>query len=195
MTKTKKWIWISLGILLAIFIGLLLIGKYSIPINLFFNRVVQEKVYNQMVAQRDALLAAQKADNIGGKTPEETLDMYIAALKAGDVNLASKYAEISPDNPKLQSRELSSLNEAIKRDGDLGIVLRNMDDIINKGIKHIWSPTEVSFVYDFITKEQSTSTSIVSGKEIVIVRPAGFKSSFGVALKLNPYTKVWKIVQ
>ncbi len=31
------------------------------------------------------------ADTVGGATPEETLSMFISALKVGDVDLASKY--------------------------------------------------------------------------------------------------------
>ena len=33
----------------------------------------------------------QRNDTYGGKTPQETLDLFIAALEAGDVDLASKY--------------------------------------------------------------------------------------------------------
>ena len=32
-----------------------------------------------------------KADTFGGKTPEETLNLFISALKSGDAELASKY--------------------------------------------------------------------------------------------------------
>lgn len=35
--------------------------------------------------------AAMRADTYGGKTPQETLDMFVDALKKGDVELASKY--------------------------------------------------------------------------------------------------------
>ena len=48
-------------------------------------------------AKRDALkyfedLQAQyESDTYGGATPEETLQLFIAALEAGDIELASKY--------------------------------------------------------------------------------------------------------
>ena len=35
--------------------------------------------------------AAMRADTYGGKTPQETLDMFVDALKKGDVELASRY--------------------------------------------------------------------------------------------------------
>lgn len=34
---------------------------------------------------------AMKEDNFGGKTQQETTDLFIVALKSGDVELASKY--------------------------------------------------------------------------------------------------------
>ncbi|MBI2035680.1 MAG: hypothetical protein HYT12_03275 [Candidatus Liptonbacteria bacterium] len=39
----------------------------------------------------DDIKAALKADTYGGKTPQETLDLFIAALRKEDVDLASKY--------------------------------------------------------------------------------------------------------
>lgn len=39
----------------------------------------------------DKLEAPYRKDKIGGKTPEETFDMFIEALKKEDVELASKY--------------------------------------------------------------------------------------------------------
>jgi len=36
-------------------------------------------------------IAAATADTYGGKTPQETLDLFVAALKKGDVELAHKY--------------------------------------------------------------------------------------------------------
>lgn len=35
--------------------------------------------------------AAMKADTFGGETPEETLKMFVAALRAGDIEQASRF--------------------------------------------------------------------------------------------------------
>ena len=51
------------------------------------------------------------ADTFGGQTPQETLEMFIKAVEAGDYELASKYFII----PK-QTDELESLKSA-PRDG------------------------------------------------------------------------------
>jgi len=41
------------------------------------------------------------SDTYGGKTPEETLRMYIDALKAGDMELASKYFRLEDQEKEL----------------------------------------------------------------------------------------------
>lgn len=41
--------------------------------------------------QIEALEKPYRTDKVGGKTPEETFDLFISALKKGDTDLASKY--------------------------------------------------------------------------------------------------------
>jgi len=47
------------------------------------------------------------ADTVGGKTPQETLEMFIAAVEAGDYELASKYFVT-----ERQAEELTSLQNS-----------------------------------------------------------------------------------
>lgn len=53
--------------------------------------------YTRIKAQRQLILETQraeellKADTWGGETPEETFAMFLNALRAGDLDLASKY--------------------------------------------------------------------------------------------------------
>jgi hypothetical protein len=42
-------------------------------------------------------IQAMTADTYGGKTPKETLDMFVDALRKGDVELASKYVKLEDD--------------------------------------------------------------------------------------------------
>lgn len=53
----------------------------------FFKYDINE-VYKEAEAK---YVEAMTADIYGGKTPKETLDLFVKALKAGDVELASKY--------------------------------------------------------------------------------------------------------
>ena len=49
------------------------------------------------------------ADKIGGKTPQETLDMFIKAVESGDYELASRYMVL--ENQIKEKEELLSLVE------------------------------------------------------------------------------------
>jgi len=70
--------------------------------------------------------AAMRADTYGGKTPQETLDMFVDALKKGDVELASKYFALdtntkSPDYLTRRKWE-EGLNEVSKNGGIPNII-------------------------------------------------------------------------
>ena len=58
------------------------------------------------------------ADTYGGKTPQETLQMYIDAVEKGNYELASKY--FIGDK---QKKELNKLNNTNENEKDLGIYL------------------------------------------------------------------------
>lgn len=47
--------------------------------------------YEKEVAKADAQRALEAQDTYGGKTPQETWQMFIEALKKGDTDLAAKY--------------------------------------------------------------------------------------------------------
>lgn len=51
----------------------------------------QGEIYEKQVQEE---LNKYKNDFDGGKTPEETLELFITALRAGDIEKASKYYEI-----------------------------------------------------------------------------------------------------
>ncbi len=60
-----------------------------------------------LIKQQEAGYAAAMADTYGGKTPQETLQLYISAVEKGDYELASKY--FIGDN---QQKELESFKGA-----------------------------------------------------------------------------------
>mgnify|MGYP001577108415 CR=1 FL=1 len=76
----------------------------------------------------DELYQKQLADTVGGKTPQETLRMYIEAVEKGDYELASKYFVIEKQEEEAVSlkragrefiREyLLLLNQAFKNQGN-----------------------------------------------------------------------------
>ncbi len=56
-----------------------------------FLRYQQKLVFAKAEAAQAALEARYRADTDGGKTPKETLELFIAALEKEDFELASRY--------------------------------------------------------------------------------------------------------
>lgn len=195
MSKTKKIILWIVGIIVAVLAFLWFLGTYGYQIQNYYIQKSQEKYLAQVEENRARLLEAQKNDTFGGKTPEETLDLYIAALKAGDIELASKYYVVSVETGDSRIKEKERFEKILGKDGNLDVIIKNVEKIKNLGIKNIWSSDYVSFVYKYLIEEEMSYTSIISKEEIITIVPKGTEMERGEALKLNPYTKVWKIIQ
>ena len=67
------------------------------------------------------------ADTYGGKTPQETLQMYIDAVEKGDYELASKYFILEK-----REKELNSLKNSLQADIENSIILLKQS-LINEG--------------------------------------------------------------
>ena len=195
MGKTKKIILWVVGVIIAVLAFLWFLGAYGYQIQNYFIQKSQEKYLAQIEENRARLLEAQKNDTYGGKTPEETLDLYVTALKAGDIELASKYYEVSAENPALQKNEFEVLKRVYNEDGNLNIAIENLKNILNSKFKKFNSDSEFVVTYEYITLEDATSTSVVNGTEYSWLVPKGERESISIVLRLNPYTKVWKIIQ
>ncbi len=72
-----------------------------------------EELANALARIEKETFDKKAADKIGGKTPQETLDMFIKAVESGDYELASKYMII--ENQAKEEEELS----ALKRENNL----------------------------------------------------------------------------
>lgn len=79
-------------------------------------QAVQDLAEGMEAAEKE-LYQMQLADTYGGKTPQETLQMYIDAVEAGDYELASKYFVIE------KQEEWRTELEEIKQSGKLEIFL------------------------------------------------------------------------
>lgn len=163
MNNKKNLIWVTIILIIVIVIGLYF---------LFFQKdkefVVRDK--DSFKSGQDYLnyleqyKQAQSKDTYGGKTPEETLQLFIDALKKGDTELASKYFILSK-----QGEMENDLKQGIESGG----IARLIDYYSNGeiGKTHIDSLN----IYRFrILKEKD-------------------QPGFRLDLILNESTNVWKI--
>lgn len=186
----KKIIWVLL-ILIAIFIAVTFLGYFSSDINKYFSQRKEQKLLKELEKQQNELEQAYRNDNYGGKTPEETFDMFLDALKKGDIELASKYYELS-----VQSKALEKLKEKLEKYGNLEKTIRYFSEVRNgdkkcQDIEKKLGGCTFTYIY---TYSEETKVSI-SGTNDFILTPKGSTAEQITDFELNPYTQVWKITQ
>ncbi|KKQ23010.1 MAG: hypothetical protein US36_C0006G0009 [Candidatus Wolfebacteria bacterium GW2011_GWC1_37_10] len=100
-----------LGVILAVFV--LVVGGYSVwqKIDMWRGQKAVQKFAEALKkAEQDDYQKAM-ADTYGGKTPQETLQMYIDAVEKGDYELASKYFIGDKQEEELRSSYKMSKSE------------------------------------------------------------------------------------
>jgi len=130
-----------------------------------------------------------REDKYGGKTPEETYDLFLAALRKGDTTLASRYFIVyKQDNWLKTFQEYQSQN-----------LLVNLISELEQNRK-FWNPQkrndeEVSYTYSYTRETPSTTELPISGgKTQKITLPAG-KFNAETIFSKNMMTNIWKISQ
>lgn len=123
----------------------------------------QEKVYKEA---EQKYIAAMTADTYGGKTPKETLDLFVDALRKGDVELASKYF---------------LLDENLSRDKWLTLIT----DIKNRGY--------IAKLADDISRKAEAGNLISENQFGYVLRNGDGTIGLQIDLRFNRYSKVWKI--
>ncbi len=128
--KSKYWKFVA-GFFILIFLA---IAGYAVW-NKYFGsearaiRAKQKQIQFTLDAQKK-YEEAMKNDTYGGKTPEETLQMFTGALKKGDIDLASKYFVLREDG-SVDPKWVEGLGKE-KTDGRLqqiiGIIQRSKSD-------------------------------------------------------------------
>lgn len=195
--RTKKILKISGIFLLIVFATMWYIGYFSPE----YIRTIPERTHKWAVdryeknaseaieKQITALREKYQNDFDGGKTPEKTLDLYLAALRAGDIEKASKYYEFS-----VQEKALASLKKEFMDRGDLNQSIEYTTEVYKKGNKKCNEKNDgCTFDYTYITTKDETVAFGESGDKLFV--PAGSESSKFTDLTQNPFTKIWKITQ
>lgn len=108
MSKTKKIILVVVLVVLGITAVWYGFKKYE---NWSFWREIKSQA-EKFESEQARLKALVEVDTYGGKTPEETLNMFIAAVETGDYELASKYFVVEKQSEE-KARLISSPKENI----------------------------------------------------------------------------------
>jgi len=133
---SKGRLFIMLGVVLVIVVGTLMYINYQ---NNEFNRG-QMKIHDAFVEYEERLYEKAKEDDVGGETPQETLDMFIEAVEEEDYELASDYFVIGKKEEMLETLKgmkknyllsaINSFKSARPTDYSSGLDLNNKN--INK---------------------------------------------------------------
>lgn len=144
--------------LAALIIAGVLIG-YEIGIRAYFYYI---RPYFSGMAYRnyvDAYIQLQLNDYIGGDTPEQTVDLFIAALKKGDYGLASKYFVISE-----QEKRKKMFDEATKEQNENWA--KEIESEKNNWHKEIQAENKIEFWYNIGIGENERTHSIILKKNM-----------------------------
>lgn len=148
-----------------------------------------ERYEKALKKRSDEMRARYAADTDGGKTPEETLDLFIMALKAGDIEKASKYYVLEK-----QEEELRHLKEMLSKYGNLQKSIDFYSEIKTKGVKKC-NQKKDGCVFEYLYVSTDDRILDVSGRNEKIFIPAGEQSLRSESFTFNKYTNVWKIGQ
>lgn len=157
----------------AAFLGLLILigGSYFVWDGYFsegakYRRQVEENMekYNEWEKN---YTKAMTEDTFGGKTPQETLDMFVDALKKEDVELASKYFLLN-EIGQVDQEWVDGLNQK-KSEGKLQEIAKELE-----------------------TANLKDTSSILNTAWFVISDDNGIVSH-EILLSLNELSKIWKI--
>lgn len=163
--KALRWQFFlaALGIIMVAELSYLAWNNYLGP-QAKYNRETKANydAYMKVVNQYEA---AMKNDTYGGKTPQETLDMFVDALKKGDIELASKYFVLREDGSR--DPEITASLEANRDADNLSTVIK-----ISSSAKPAGSSLEGYYGFE----------AVDDSGEIFIID-----------FVFNKYSQVWKI--
>lgn len=165
--KKRKPFWFVFGIIITfivIFFGYVFWDMYWSPEAV--NERETQKNYEQAMESIKNYEEEMKNDTYGGKTPQETLDLFIDALKVGDIDLASKYFVATSDTNEEWKIEANKKKEENK----LGQIIELLDSML---------PDENANINDdyYIFSSRDKNGNVIAE----------------VGLVLNKYSSLWKI--
>lgn len=117
-SSVSRW-WFVIGFFVLASAPFLLMYGHAVYIQYRGEKAVDALAHALEEAEKNNL-AAKMRDTVGGKTPQETLQLYIAAVEKGDYELASKY--LVEKNREKELKALLELSVDKKIDWYLGVI-------------------------------------------------------------------------
>lgn len=161
------------------------VGLKYMQFKILSNRA--DSILNEMKTQNEKEIAYQKSDFAGGKTPEETLDLLLVALKKNDATTSSSYYRVDKKDSALKK-----FNDELGKNKSLSESLKWYEGIRNKGVKECnleGDGCKLNYSYSSI----EDSYSKINGSNNQIFVPKGGTRTNVMYFDLNLFTKVWKI--
>lgn len=123
-TKAVRQFVVFIFIIIAVLLAIFILAEYDRRQNA---KAVDQ--LNQMVLDiQKADYEEAMADTYGGKTPQETLSLYISAVEKGDYELASKYFIGTKQKEELESWKVVDENNTIRYLNNLKVSLTSIGE-------------------------------------------------------------------
>ena len=138
--------------------------------NVFNNLLKSETEYNR------AVFKALSEDTYGGKTPEETLKLFVEALRQENIELASKYFVLNTDMEAFGTEEFLSRGKW------------------EEALVKARNERRLNTIADSVLKAKPSTRKRISEQEVqyIIVGQDNVVETT-IYLELNPISNVWKI--
>ncbi len=111
-------------LLVIVFVIVTIIGFLTPSVASWYKRYQLNVLTRELDDARAAAERAYAADRDGGKTPEETFDLFLAALKANNTYKASRYYDVS-----VQPKALASLQTELAKNGNLALSVKYFTEV------------------------------------------------------------------
>ncbi|MFH0852584.1 MAG: hypothetical protein V1845_03195 [bacterium] len=142
------------------------------------------KIGRDWQAVENELTSYFKSDTYGGATPQETYDLYVAALKRGDLESASRYFYFQKeDGQKAKLQDLAAKGELQKYIDDLPKWEEMKEE-------EYWDKDGKQYSFTFIVEKDREYFDELLGRNAIL--EAGTYSGT-VTFQLNKYANIWKI--
>ena len=132
-------------------------------------------------------------DKYGGKTPQETINLYLDALRKGDMELAAKYIFRDPSDPR-RWEEYRDYLKFYKDDGVLSEYLALWDRIEKEKTIESEFKERITYSYSVWQEESIERFEYPDGDVREFVVPTGYYGAQFVLLKLPEPNNLWKFL-